>query len=170
MKRNLIFCSIIVLFFSCKENNENTSIIEHQSTTETEKKDNVTTQISTDSEQLQKLIDLSEFKPEKIKFKYKFIDNSKGRVPGPSDYSLEAILYFDDETMEKIWKIDKNADFPNPNYQKQDFKFNWLDKQTISELEKSDGLKNAHPDLIFGTNNGKCWYLKNKILFRKETN
>lgn len=168
MNRNLIFCSTILIFFSCKENNKKTVKNENESTT-IEKK-NITTEISTDINQLQKLINLSRFKPEKVKFKYTFIDNSKGRVPGPSDSYLEAVLYFDDKTMEKIWKTDINIDFPIPNYQKQDFKFDWFDKLAISELEKSDSLKNVHPDLIFGTNNGKCWYLKDKVLFLKETN
>jgi hypothetical protein len=169
MNRNLIFLLTILILFSCKENNKN-PVTKNESKTKTEKQDNITVEISTDINQLQNLIDLSKFKPEKVKFKYIFIDNSKGRVPGPSDSFLEAILYFDDKTMEKIWKIDQNADFPNPNYQKQNFKFDWLDQQILSELEKSDSLKNVHPDLIFGTSNGECWYLKNKILFKKETN
>lgn len=168
MNRNIIFCFIILLLFSCKENIKNTVTIENESITE--KKENVTAEISTDVNQLQKLIDLSEFKPENVKFKYIFIDNSKGRVPGPSDSYLEAVLYFDDKMMERILKIDKNVDFPNPNYQKNDFKFEWLDKQTLSELEKADSLKNIRPDVIFRTNNGVCLYLKNKILLIKEVN
>jgi len=165
MKRKIICLSIILILFSCnKKDNENVDEIAIA------KNNNYTTEISTDVNQLQKLINVSEFKPEKVRFKHILIDNSKGRISGPSDSYLEAILYFDAETMEKIWDIDKRTDFPNPNYQKQNFHFDWLDNGTLSELEKSDSLRNAHPDLIFGTDNGKCWYLKNKILFTKETN
>lgn len=170
MNRKLILISLILILFSCKNNNENVDKIESNSKTEIVKINNKTTEISTDVIQLQKLINLSEFKPEKVKFKYTFIDNSQGRVPGPSDSYLEAVLYFDEKTMEKIWGIDKNADFPNSNYQKQNFKFDWLDKETIFELKNSDSIKNGHPDLIFGTNSGKCWYLKNKILLSENTN
>ena len=140
-----------------------------ESKTKIKKKNNITTEISTDTNELQKLINLSDFKPLQVKFKYTFIDNSEGRAVGPSDSFLEAIIYFDEKTMNKIWDIDKNADFPNPNYQRENFKFNWIEKEIISELEKSDSTKSPHPDFIFGTENGKCWYLNNKILFRKET-
>ncbi|MGG5208614.1 hypothetical protein ACQWU4_06670 [Chryseobacterium sp. MIQD13] len=168
MNRNLFFLLITFIFFSCKENSKSPAKIESEP--KTEKKNNITTEISTDIGQLQKLIDLSKFRPKKVKFKYTFIDNSNGRVPGPSDSFLEAILYFDDKTMEKIQEMSQNAEAPAPNYQKKAFKFDWLDKQVLSELENSDSLKNLHRDLIFGTNNGECWYLKNKILFKKETN
>ncbi|MBB6372476.1 hypothetical protein [Chryseobacterium shigense] len=170
MNRNLIFCLIILIFSSCKEKNKNDVNFENEPKVKTEKKKNITTEISTDINQLEKLINLSEFRPEKVKFKYTFIDNSGGRVPGPSDSFLEALLYFDDKTMEKIRETDQNASLPVSNYQKHHFTFSWLDKETLSELEQSDSLKSIHPDLIFGTNNGGCLYLKNKILLIKEVN
>lgn len=155
---------LLVFFNSCKENNGNTEV---KTTNKTQS--NITIEISTDKNKLKKLINLSDFNPQEVKFKYTFMDNSKGRIAGPSNSFLEAVLYFDDKTMEKIWKIDKNTDFPIPDYRKRDFKFDWLDKEIILELERSDSLKNPHPDFIFGTENGKCWYLKNKILFIKQT-
>ncbi|KMQ62379.1 hypothetical protein ACM40_08770 [Chryseobacterium sp. BLS98] len=170
MNRNLFFLLITFILFSCKENSKIPANTKKESKPKTEKQDNITTEISTDISQLQKLIDFSKFRPEKVKFKYTFIDNSNGRVPGPSDSFLEAILYFDDKTMEKIQEISQNEEASNLNYQKKAFKFDWLEKQVLSELESSDSLKNIHPDLIFGTNNGECWYLKNKILLKKETN
>lgn len=133
-------------------------------------KSNTNTEVSTDINSLQKLINLSKFRPEKVKFKYIFINNSEGRIPGPSDSFLEAVICFDEQTMKKIWDLDKNADFAHPDYQKQDFEFDWLDEKIINELKQSDSLKAAHPDFIFDTYNGKCWYLKNKILFIKTVN
>lgn len=168
MIQKLIFIPILLFLFSCNGIKEKSNEID--SKTNIEKSKNITTEISTDINRLQKLIDLSNFKPEKVKFKYTFIDNSKGRVPGPSDSFLEAILYFDEETMNNIREIDKNTDFPNPNYRKEIFKFDWLDKEILDELEQSDSLKSSHPDFIFGTGNGKCWYLENKILFVKSRN
>lgn len=72
--------------------------------------------------------------------------------------------------MNNIWEIDKNADFLNPNYRKEIFKFDWLDKEILEELDQSNSLRSSHPDFIFGTGNGKCWYLENKILFVKSRN
>ena len=110
MKSELIFCVLILFFCSCKKNNENINIKDN-SNTKIEKKNNITTETSTEINRLQKLLDFSKFKPKNVKFKYVFIDNSGGRLPAPSDSFLEAVLYFDEKTMEEIWKIDKDTDF-----------------------------------------------------------
>ncbi|PTT70515.1 MULTISPECIES: hypothetical protein [unclassified Chryseobacterium] len=161
MKLKFIFILISFFLYSCKKENKNMGTVV---------KSNTNTEVSTDINSLQKLINLSKFRPEKVKFKYIFIDNSEGRIPGPSDSFLEAVICFDEQTMKKIWDLDKNADFAHPDYQKQDFEFDWLDEKIINELKQSDGMKAAHPDFIFDTENGKCWYLKNKILFIKTVN
>lgn len=161
MKLKFIFIVIVLFLFSCKKENKNMGTVV---------KSNTNTEVSTDINSLQKLINLSKFRPEKVKFKYVFIDNSGERISGPSDSFLEAVIYFDEQTMKKIWDLDKNADFAHPDYQKQDFEFDWLDEKIINELKQSDGMKAAHPDFIFDTENGKCWYLKNKILFIKTVN
>lgn len=90
---------------------------------ETKVKSNINTEVSTDINSLQKLINLSKFRPEKVKFKYVFIDNSGERISGPSDSFLEAVIYFDEQTMKRIWDLDKNTDFVFPNYTKKDFEF-----------------------------------------------
>lgn len=161
MKLKFVFILISFFLYSCKKENKNT---------ETKIQSNIHSEISTDINSLQKLINLSKFRPEKVKFKYVFIDNSEGRIPGPSDSFLEAVICFDEQTMKKIWDLDKNTDFVFPNYTKKDFEFDWLNEDIIRELKKSDSLKAAHPDFIFNTQNGKCWYLKNKILFIKTVN
>jgi|GEM_PF-2518786 len=128
--------------------------------------ENIKTEISTDIDKLKRMMNVTDYDYplQKVKFKYTFFDNSQGRISSPSDLFLEVVLYFDDEAMTKIKEIDKNADFPKPEFQKKEFKFDWLDNETLSEFEKSDN-QSAHPDFIFGKSTGKCWYLKNKILY-----
>ncbi|MGX7668740.1 hypothetical protein [Flavobacterium pedocola] len=170
---------IIFLFttlISCKQNqsesgnvviskNGNDSIVENG---------NITTIYSTDIKKLEKLLNLKDYKPTKVKFKYTFIDNSgqneRLSVPGPSDYSIEALLYFDSKTFEKFYAFDKTADYPSPNYQLEDFRFDWLDKEILAELLNSDKNYHGHPDFFFDTINGQSWYLDNKILITEFTN
>lgn len=135
---------------------------------------NVSSTISSDVNKLGKLLDFGKHKPAAVKFKYTVIDNSGNNkrvsVPGPSDYSLEALLYFDTLTFQKFIGFDRTADFPPPGYNKEAFKFDWLDKQIVTELDSSDADYTGHPDLHFGTTIGKCWYLQNKILIYYHTN
>lgn len=134
---------------------------------------NITTTISTDIEQLSKLLDFKIHKPIRVKYKYVLIDNSgqheRLTVPGPSDYSLQALLYFDSLTMEKFHDFDRYADYPSPNYDKSEFKFDWLDKDILTELENSNPNYHGHPDFFFKSR-GKAWYLYRKILISKWTN
>lgn len=134
--------------------------------------DNVTTTFSSDMNKLSKLLDFKKYKPEKVKFRYTFIDNSGGRtsVPGPSDYSLQAVLYFDSLTFEEFHEFDRSADYPSPNFDKEEFKFDWLNKSILSEIDHSQENYHGHPDFFFGTRNGKCWYLDRKILISYFTN
>ncbi|WMI68263.1 hypothetical protein [Mangrovimonas sp. YM274] len=110
-----------------------------------------------------------------MKFKYTYIDNSgqneRISVPGPSDYFLEALLYFDTVTMEKFYEFDRNAEYDAPNFKKEEFNFDWLPNDIREELLNSNLNYHGHPDFFFGTgDNGRSWYLENKILIRKHTN
>jgi hypothetical protein len=138
------------------------------------KNGNVTTTISTDIGKLGQLLDFKTYRPTKVKFKYTFIDNSgqnqRISVPGPSDYSLQTILYFDSLTFEKFLDYDRNADYPSPNYNKDEFKFDWLDKEIMDELNNSKENYHGHPNFFFGATNSKAWYLDKKILISKWTN
>jgi hypothetical protein len=138
------------------------------------KNGNVTTTISTDINKLGQLLDFKTYKPTKVKFKYTFIDNSgqnqRVSVPGPSDYSLQAILYFDSLTFEKFLEYDRKANYPSPNCNKDEFKFDWLDKGIIEELNNSKENYHGHPNFFFGPTNSKAWYLDRKILISKWTN
>jgi hypothetical protein len=171
---------ILISIFSCGQHQDTKQTISKQDITKTPLKDttyvngNVTTTISEDIDKLSKLLDFKTYKPTRVVFKYVFIDNSgqneRMSVPGPSDYSLQALMYFDSLTFEKFYDFDRHADYPSPNYNKEDFKFDWLNKEILTELENSNPNYHGHPDFFFGTTNGKSWYLDKKILIQKWTN
>ncbi len=185
IKSNIsLFLSLAFLFciLSCEQKQAPQQTI---SNTETTKKDttfkdttfvngNITTTISNDINKLTKLLTFKTYKPTKVMFKLVSIDNSgqneRISVPGPSDYSLQALLYFDSLTFKKIRDLDKEIDYNSPKYTKEEFKFDWLDKEILTELENSHPNYHGHPDFLFGTRNGKSWYLDKKILIQKMTN
>jgi hypothetical protein len=141
---------------------------------DTKKEGNKSTTISTDIVKLSGLIDIATYKPESVKFRYIFIDNSgkneRESVPGPSDSYLEAVLYFNNETFDQISKKYVNAAYPSLNFDRKDFNFEWLESTVKDELLKSDTLHHGHPDMLFKTGgNGKLWFLNNKILLKKFT-
>lgn len=135
---------------------------------------NITTTFSTDIDKLGLLLDFKTYKPTKVKFRYVFIDNSgqdqRISIPGPSDYSLQALLYFDSMTFEKLLDYDRDTIYSPPNFDKEEFEFDWLDKEVKKELSGSKENYHGHPDFFFGTTNSKVWYLDRKILLSKWTN
>lgn len=168
MKKISYLFIIGALVCSCDQNND-------RQESETIKKDNSSTTISTDIEKLAKLIDIKTYKPTKVKFKYTLIDNSvqneRITVPGPSDIDLQAILYFDSTTFKKLKTTFFNTDYQAPNYIKQSFDFDWLDKDIKVELFASDTIYHGHPDYFFGLGqSGKLWLLDSKLLLIKSTN
>ena len=167
MKNFLTFILLTTLFCSCGQTNSSV-----KQTADTTIKDNISTTFSEDTAKLGRLIDLSIYKPTSVKFKYTFIDNSgkseRLSVPGPSDYSLQAVLYFDSLTFEKFYAFDRNADYSPPNYNKSEFMFDWLDTDILTELENANPNYHGHPDFFFGSK-GKAWYLHGKILISKWT-
>ena len=174
-------CFILLVFAgvtSCKKNDiknesENNSKVEVSNDSVIKNGNSIIT-YSTDIKKLGKLINLKNYKPTRVKFKYFTIDNSSQNsrvsVPGPSDYSLEVLMYFDSITFKKFYAFDKTADYSSPNYDVEEFKFDWLDKETLLELENSDKNYHGHPDFFFETNNGQSWYLENKILLKVSSN
>lgn len=142
---------------------------------EVAKSQNVTETISTDINKLGELLDFSSYRPNSVKFKYTYIDNSgqneRISVPGSSDYNLEALLYFDTVTMDKFFEFFRSAKYAAPNYKKEEFNFDWLPSDVRKELLNSNSNYHGHPDFFFGTNmTGKSWYLENKILIKIHTN
>ncbi len=160
--------TLILFLYSCEQpsNKEDKDTIT---------KKNISTTLSTDTSILSKLIDITNHKPTKAKFKYVFIDNSgqddRITVPGPSDSRLEAILYLDSTTIEAI-RCKYNIASYTANYEKMRFNFEWLDKSIKDELSKNDTTyKHDLPDNFFGTGqSGRLWLLNNKVLLIKSTN
>lgn len=172
---------ILTTIVSCgqKQNKEqNQNKIDYVSSTVVSKDSvikngNKTTILSTDIEKIRQLLDFKTYKPTNVKFKYTVIDNSgqnqRLTVPGPSDYSLQAILYFDSLTFEKFLDFDRNADYQSPNYKIDEFKFDWLENTILTELNNSNDNYHGHPDFFFKSK-GKAWYLHRKIVISKITN
>ena len=148
---------------------------------DTIKNGNVSTTISTDTSKLGQLLDIKTYKPTSVKFKYVFTDNSgqneRLTVPRPSDSYLEAILLFDTLTFKKL----ENAKAMNlPNFDKQDFNFDWLDKEVSNELLSYPDLNyhghctcispNCDVTLFNVGQRGGAWFLKNKVLIKKSSN
>jgi hypothetical protein len=174
LKYILAFLVPICILQSCNPKTDKVSeeIVKNDST-ETSK--NVAKTILTDIDKLGKLLDFSTYKPTAVEFKYTSMDNSghndRISVPGPSDYFLEALLYFDSTTMEKFFEFDRYAEYDAPNFKKEEFNFDWLSDEVQKELMNSNPKYHGHPDFFFGTQaNGKSWYLGNKILIKKHSN
>jgi hypothetical protein len=160
--------AMAIFLFSCGQR-------ENKKDIETTKYDNISTTVSTDTSKLSKLIDIDTYKPTSVKFKYVVIDNSgqnqRLSVPGPSDNYLEGILYFDTVTFKNLKATYFHVDYLSPNFDKTDFKFDWLDDDIKNELIKSDTNYHGHPDFSFGLgHSGKLWLLDNKLLLIKSIN
>nr|WP_294859182.1 hypothetical protein [uncultured Fluviicola sp.] len=125
---------------------------------------------SSDIDKLGKLIDLEKFYPKKVMFHHTYIEtiNGNGSAEEPKDDYLQAVLYFDSLTFQKLIEQGKLADYALPNYQKKQFSFPWLSSELDSELENSDANYHGHPDLFFGNKGGKLWFLDQKVLFNLE--
>jgi hypothetical protein len=121
--------------------------------------------------ELEKLIDLKKFRPEKVTFRYIFIDstgqNDPDYLPGlTKDNSLQAVLYFDSATFNKMMERSVLMDYALVSFSRQTFDFEFLDESVSKELRKSEEDDyHGHPDLFFGSDKGKLWVLDKKILF-----
>jgi len=164
MIKFLVFI-VTLLLFSCKEDGE-------KKRSQISSKDG-TTIIHTDTASLSKFIDITTYKPTQVKFKLIFADtrekDDSSIAHEPSENSLQALLYFDSITFNKLRENYFYIDYTSPNYTKSDFNFTWLEKDIREELLKSDTNYYGHPDFFLGKN-GKLWLLHNKILLVKITN
>jgi len=168
-----LICTVIliILLVSCRQQANK----KHKNTGTTTK-DNISTTISTDTSLLAGIIDITIFKPIATKFKYTFINNSGQKerlsVPGPSDYYLEGLLYFDTPTFTTLkTKCLSGAYYAPSDSEKQHFYFEWLDNDIKKELLNSDTSHHGHIDACFGLgHSGKLWLLNNKVLLTKTTN
>ncbi len=59
-------------------------------------------EVNHDLDQLSKVINLENFSPTKVDWVYKKLGEENSRIPGPTDYQLESILYFEKEELTKL--------------------------------------------------------------------
>lgn len=128
--------------------------------------------ISTDKNELAKLITLQEFNPRSAEFVYasKGKHSERDPVPGPTDYRLEAVLYFKstDNAHRKGC-----APFEESQFSRDDFNFSWLADDVREELLKTDAGTKGYVASCFYKGvlmHGSYFYLKNKILLVLFTN
>lgn len=130
----------------------------------------VKTDESKDINKLGKLINLEKFRPKKVEFQHIYIEtvNGNGSAEEPKDDYLQAVLYFDSQTFEKMRDLTRMADYSFRKYSKKTFDFPWLSDELSDELENSDSLYHGHPDLFFESDGGKLWLMNKKVLFYRE--
>ena len=106
-------------------------------------------QTSTDISELGKYINLEGHKPLQVKWSYGKLGNqSDSRTPGPNDYRLEAMLQFDEETIEELKEKYKLLSVSVRELRKEQFRFEWLDKKSLNKLSSSKSLFYYHPNFF----------------------
>lgn len=132
--------------------------------TQLSRQGNVSVITSTDTGRLGRLLNLRRFHPQRVQYRYELIDNSGGLVPGPSDYRLEAVLWFDTLTFRQLRRqVYAPAHYPAPALRKEQFSFPWLPPTVRAELLTSRPDYAGDPDLVF-TRSGAVWFLNGKLL------
>ena len=136
-----------------------------------------TNQVYKDKVMLGKILDLKTFKPETVLFKYRPILNSiEGEqpwfLPAPKDYVLEAVLFFNPETIQKL-KAEmqsKAKHTKNEKSSKEIFIFSWLPDTLKKEILKSETLTEYPADVFFNTGTSEMIILKDKVVLYALTN
>lgn len=160
--KTVAYCLFISLSFSSCELKKSE---EETQTTYVVKSDE-----SSDISKLGKLINLEKFRPKKITYHHTYIETVNGNdsETEPKDDYLQAVLYFDPMTFKKMLELSKYEDYSKPHYPKSQFSFPWLSRELSSELENADPAYHGHPDLFFDTEDGRLWFLDQKVLFYRE--
>ncbi|MFN3196711.1 MAG: hypothetical protein ACE364_12230 [Chlorobiota bacterium] len=133
---------------------------------------NIIDSTKNDIEQLAKYLDFTTYTPYKVEYKLvKLYESGQNDIYSTfaknPEYKIEALMYFDSVTMEKFYEFDRNADYPDPNYNIREFNFEWLSSEIENELLSSNDNYHGHPDFFFRKDgNCKSWYLRNKILIK----
>jgi hypothetical protein len=128
--------------------------------------------ISDDKKKLEKIIDFSTMNPAKVQFVYAPMGKQDDRdlIPGPTDYKLEAVLYFKQDS-----RVNRQGCSPveqNP-FSRDDFNFSWLSEETKNELkEMSVDARGSNASCFYKgvLIHGSCFYLRDKILLFLYTN
>jgi len=130
--------------FSCRENKKgkmSTNIVYH------------------DVKMLGKILDFSQYAPDKAMFKYVPVLSSmelNGHKPsalGPEDYMLEAVMYFNPDRMEAITNKVKSeeVEWENKNHLVKSFNFAWLPEATARQINTRQDIKKYPASIFFHT-------------------
>ncbi len=151
---------LLLLFFLCYCNNDSKEIIDKEIV------------VSTEKEKLKQLIALEQFNPISVQFSYRTAvpSDNTDRLPGPTDYVLEAVLYFDN-----INNVHRNACSPVKQAQcsRDYFDFTWMDYEIKKALMLTKSETKGYEATCFykgGLLHGSYYYLKDMILVRLFTN
>ena len=107
-------------------------------------------------------LNFNTYKP--IAVEYELEQLGDGNI-GPSDYKLEAVLYYDEATFIKLRDEYANTVHTTQDKSSKYFNFIWLPKAVKNELAKSPKAYTGHPGVILSSNpNCTLWFLKNKVL------
>ncbi|MFL9836839.1 hypothetical protein ABS768_04970 [Flavobacterium sp. ST-75] len=154
MKNLMAIAAATLLLISCNETDSKTEVI-----------------TSKDITKLEKQLNLKPAQPDSVQYKLTINNNSFGTVPGPSDYYLEGVLYYNDSIFKRIKEEYNNVDYNTPGFKKEAFNFKWLPQNIKNELNSSPENYSGHPDLFFNRNRiTQLWLLKNKVLILSYTN
>lgn len=154
MKNLMAIAAATLLLISCNETDSKTEVV-----------------TSKDITKLEKQLNLKPAQPDSVQYKLTINNNSFGTVPGPSDYYLEAVLYYNDSIFKRIKEEYNNVDYNAPGFKKEAFNFKWLPENIKNELNTSPENYSGHPDLFFNRNRiTRLWLLKNKVLILSYTN
>jgi hypothetical protein len=125
-----------------------------------------------DKQELEKNINFSTMNPAKVQFVYAAMGKQDDRdiIPGPTDYRLEAVLYFkQDSRVNRIGcsPVEQNA------FSRDDFNFSWLSEEVKNELKEMSVKARGNNASCFYKGvllHGSCFYLRDKILLVLFTN
>lgn len=100
--------------------------------------------ISTGINDLKTIIDLDDYEPTAVKWKYWRVgsdNNSRLSVPGSSDYAMQAMLTFDQQTIDKIKTNYSLLSVDLKQLDKDVFKFDWLPADIIMAVNNYDSTQ-----------------------------
>lgn len=168
--KKILYLLMLIIYVSCVGNEQ-----KNESANDTTKhvidQNPLAAMISEDTAKLSKIIDLKNFPPQRVSFKYHGADLAL--LPDDSveinkeDYSLEAVLNYDEKTYGAILTRYMDMGFPKAKYNRSDFNFSWLDDTVKQELQSSNTDYFGNPDIFLGTNGkAELWFLDKKILVK----
>lgn len=90
------------------------------------------TEVKTSIEELEKQVNLP-VRPSEVKWTAEVFDNSKGDVPGPTDYRLTALLKYEEKSAAELVKTLESENLGNTDVK------NWFPDEVKSLAKTSDG-------------------------------